>query len=340
MKKIFFSFFTTLLLIVVSSSTAFAGGGPVSLHAFPLRPFDQTKTFILQADTYASESCDQIKPTFTFAESIDGDSITPFTPPDDGTYLIRHYNTGYPSFVWKEICTTYAQAKSGQSIQRVIKVSVVVNGKTQERTTPVAFGNDSISQQLQNFGRMNDYDNTPWIDVINEKYIGNDKREVNLQWQKISWAAKYFLLAYVVKNDGTISSPSELTTTENTKTTVTLPTSADYKIIIRACKADDPCSSAGSYDGLLLSKMYNTNQQPQATPTTAVNKTTPAPSTILEQPTIAIPTSPEDKKIEELNKKVAELEGKLEKSQQKQNALEQTLNNLLSWIKSRFWFFK
>lgn len=335
MIKLFITFFTVLLLL--SPQAAFAGGGPVSLSAFPLRPFDQTKIFILQADVYTNQPCNQIQPTFSFAENIDGDSITPFTSRNDPTYITRHYNTGYPDFVWKEICTTYAQAKSGQPIQRVIKVSVAVNGKTEERTTPVAFGDDYLSKQLQSFGRVNDYDNTPQPDIISEKYIGNDKREVNIQWQKISWAEKYFLMAYVVKNDGTISSPFEVITTENTIAIVTLPASIDLKLVMNACRASDPCTNIKDETySHLLSRMYNINQ-PNVVPTTVITKTTPTITT--EQP-IVIPTATEDKKIEELNQKVAELEGQLQKSQKKQNVLEQRINDLVTFIKRLFPFFK
>lgn len=328
------------LIFSLFPTKALAGGGPVGLSAFPLRPFDETKTFILRAEIYTQESCNAIKPSFAFDDNFDGDSITPFTPPNDGTYITRHYNTGQPNFIWKEICDFYVQAKSGVAKQRMANVTALVNGKSQHVAVMVAYGDDAFSKQLQSFGRVNDYDNTPWIDVISEKYIGNDKREVNLQWQKISWATKYFLLAYVVKDDGTISTPFELTTTEDTKATVTLSASIGYRLIIRPCKADDPCDSAGSYDGFNLDKMYNINQNRPAMPTTPVHKITTAPTTVEENQNPIISTTAENKKIEELNQKVASLEGKLVESQKKQNALEKTLNNLISWIRSHFPFFR
>lgn len=42
----------------------------------------------------------------------------------------------------------------------------------------------------------------------------------------------------------------------------------------------------------------------------------------------------------ELEKKVADLQAKLEESQQKQSALENRLENLINWIKSIFPLFK
>lgn len=63
---------------------------------------------------------------------------------------------------------------------------------------------------------------------------------------------------------------------------------------------------------------------------------------ITTKPIESISSAPSENnsQVEELNKKVASLEGKLAESEKKQSALEQTLNNLLSWIKSRFWFFR
>src|SRR5437773_2434992 len=115
------------------TSPAFAGGGPVAMYAFSLRPFDQTKTFIIEAETTAYQSCDQIHPTFAFKDGVDGDSLTPFTPPSDGTYITPHFNTGQPNFIWKELCITYVQAKSGVAKQRTITVNLVADGVPQER---------------------------------------------------------------------------------------------------------------------------------------------------------------------------------------------------------------
>lgn len=52
------------------------------------------------------------------------------------------------------------------------------------------------------------------------------------------------------------------------------------------------------------------------------------------------PSITPDKQVEELNQKVASLEGKLIESQKKQSVLEQTVNSLVSWIKNHIPFFK
>lgn len=342
MLRIFFALFTALLLILTVPSSAFAGGGPVSLFSFSLRPFDQTQTFILQADTYANESCNAIKPTFSFKDPVDGDSITPFAPPDDGTYITRHYFvTHYPTITWKEICTTYVQAKSGVAKQRTAVVTVSINGKIEVRETPVSFGDDYISKQLQNFGRVNDYDNTPQPDVISEKYLGGSKREVNLHWQKISWAAKYSIFAREANlKDGTTQSDILLTTTPDTQTTINLSSNLDFYISAVACKTDDPCTT-NKQDGysFLLPKMQNTTNTSNDSIPQEIKITPPVSIGVAQPSIIPQPTSADQKIIEDLNQKVASLEAKVTESEKKQNALEATVNNLLSWIRSHFPFF-
>lgn len=322
--------------LFVFSSTLNAGGGPVAIYAFPLRPFDQTKTFIIQVEVWTEERCEEIKPVVAFKESIDGDSIALFTPPDDGTYITFHYNTGQPNFVWKEVCDIYVQAKSGAAIQRVVTASVVVNGKKEERSYSVSFGDDPYSKQLQSFGRINDYDNIPRLDVVGEKYIGDSKREVQLHWQKIAWATKYSIFTKQVTIEGKpLESPYLLTTTEDTKATVTIPAFNQQFVGIIACKDADPCtSSRENMPELWLDQLRTLNKSPEEskiiTPMPQLTITTAPPKQFITPS----PTKSEDEKtIEELNKKVASLESTFKESQRKQNFLEQRLNDLIGLLK-------
>ncbi|MBI3485891.1 hypothetical protein HY025_02995 [Candidatus Daviesbacteria bacterium] len=333
LKVLTVSFLT--LGVLSFPALTFAGGGPMSLYAFPLRPFDQTKTFILQADITTTEPCDQIKPVFKFKDSVDGDSITPFTPPSDGTYFTRHYNTGQPDFIWREVCTTYVQAKSAAAKQRTAVVAAIVNGSEVDRETLVSFGDDPFSKQLQNFGRTNDYNNTPSVDVISEKYLGGVKREVNLQWQKISWATKYAVFAReIIDGSAMVEPTTPLTTTSETKATINLAAFSDFYISVVACKTDDPCSfKKDSMYESFLSRIRNVQQ--------ASNPVKVSTSISQIQPVIAQASPNQDsKKLDELNKKVSDLENQLNESKKRQSFLEEKVNYLTSWIKSIFPFFK
>jgi hypothetical protein len=326
MKKLLF--LPILALFLFLSPIAFAGGGPVSLTAFPLRPFADTKSFILQTDIYATQPCSELHPQVTFEDTISGDSITSFVPPEDGTYLTRHYNTGQPHFQWKEICTFYHKATSGEQRQRIAVVSVTVDGTNEKRTTPVSFGNDSISQDLQSYGRMNDYDNTPQVDVITEKSLNQYKREFSLQWQKIPWAARYTVFAKQIQDDGTIIPIGAFETTSDTKTDLILPKESTFYISVHACKEDDSCNEQpeNSYDYLI------DKSRGQGKTTTGSKKTVLLPSVVAPSTS----TSNNNDKVEALHKKVAELEGKLEESNKKQTVLEEKLSQLLNFIRSLF----
>lgn len=336
------------LLLLSAVNAAFAGGGPVAVYAFALRPFDQTKTFIIQSDVYTSEPCDQIKSSFAFKDKGEGDSITPFSPPDDNTYLKRHYYTGQPDFTWKEICTSYAQAKSGQIKQRTVIVTAVVNGNTEERDLAVSFGNDYLSKQLQSYGRINDYDNTPHLDVIRETFINSEKREVEIQWQKIAWATQYTVFgAKIDEVSGKPESYVYLASTSYPRLAIIIEPSASYYLNVIACKADDPCATwkENTMNGpLFLDKMrsFDKQQENEASFTIAQEvEITPFITPIEEIPYI-IPKSSldEEQKIEALNKKVAELENKLNESKKKQSFLEQRLSDILSLLKRLLPFLK
>lgn len=330
-------FLVSLLAFLFLATPVLAGGGPVALYAFPLRPFDQTKTYIVQSDIYTDEPCANLKPTFTFKENIAGDSITPFTPPNDGTYLTRHYNSGYPDFNWKEVCTTYVQAKSGSPIQRVVSVSVEVKGKLESRDTPLAFGNDAYSRQIQGFGRVNDHENTPHVDVLGDNYLDVSKRSVMLQWQKISWAEKYSVFAREVSQDGSGPGFSRLTTTQEEKATVTLSPSKTYYLSVLACRSNEVCDHLGESPYQMYLDIMRSRTSSSPIPVTP--NITPVVS-VTEPIVSLVPTNTVDeKKLDELNQKVKALENQLEQSNKKQLETESRLNMLINWLKSIFPFF-
>lgn len=352
MFKFFAYFFSFLLLsLVFPFQTALAGGGPVSLHAFALKPFDQTHTFIVEAETYTSDSdCSSITYSVGLAETVVGDSVTPFTPPDDGTYLQRHFTDGNGIKTWlSSLCTTYTKVISGEKRQRTFTATITIHGTPFRRETKLSFGDDEISRQIQSAGRYNDYDNTPMPDVYDQTYLENDKREIKLQWNKITWATKYAIFSGEVQKNDTDPAPVFITTTENTKITVPLPAFFTLKISVTACKADDPCNTIvdNKYGYFWLNKMTSASisNQPVTIVTTQTAKLRPVsivPSQALSpnNEIISAPSIPDDKRVEELNKKVANLEAKLNESQKQQSFLEKRVNNLLALIKRFFPFVK
>lgn len=128
-----------------------------------------------------------------------------------------------------------------------------------------------------------------------------------------------------------------MATTEDTKATINLASGLEFYLSVTACKSGEPCTTMkdNSYE-VLLTKMRGTGSS---------NSTSPEAQPILVQPVPAGEGEPqqtfpvEESSVEELNKKVSELEQKLEESQTRQNFLEERINQLMSFIKSIFPFF-
>lgn len=315
--------FVLLLLTVFFfsiSPKAFAGGGPVSLEAFPLKPFSENQKFIVAANINTRSSCDALSVNFSFQDSASGDEITPFTPPNDGTYLKRHYYTGSD---WQELCTKYVQVSSGEKRQRKIVAKTAVDGENYTRDYPLNFGEDEYSRQTQSFDR---YNNQPQVDVTYEKYLGGPKREVGLQWNKVEGAAKYSVFMRYGEGTTPYDLPP-LTITTDTKTVINLNAFEDFYLSVNACKEDNPCtkSQQNPWEYLLPRMRGNSNDNAQIISELPTPQLIPIPPTEL---------NPNDDKLNDLNKKVAELEKKLQASEKKQNILEQKFNELLKFLRN------
>jgi hypothetical protein len=325
MKKLLFLPFLALFFFL--SPVSFAGGGPLGIDdVAPLKPFEQTKAFIVGVSIY-TPNCDSIEVKGNLENTIDGDSVSTFTPPSDGTYIERHYFSGTPLNTWVKICKKYFKVTSATPQQRIFVAQAVVDGETAKATTPVSFGTDEYSMQLQMMERH--YGITE-LDVISEKSLGGGKREVTVQWNKVPGVEKYAVYAREITTNeqqsevGPFGQP--LIITENNKATVHIASDLDFYLSSVAC-TNSACTPPQNPYETLVSRL-----QPGAGTSTIhpeeVAKTLPA---------VITPAANLDKDtMEKLNKKVAELENKLQKSEQKQNVLEEKLSQLMSFIKSLF----
>lgn len=337
MGKQIFALFIGLISFLTLSTEVLAGGGPVTLTVFPLKPFYQTQTYIGQADIYSLNSCNDLTAKFSLKDSVNDDEVSPFNPPDDSTYSERHYFSGQPDFIWKKVCTFYSKVKSGEKRQRTLIVEVSINGNLEKREIPVSFGDDPISTQLQDFDR---YNNAPQVDVVNETYLGGPKRAVELQWNKVEKAARY---AIFLRQAGMEGPPTQaLTTTTDTKITINFAAFLPFYIGVNSCSENETCQTVkpNTWE-VFIDKMHTSNiSQPMSTPPSQSIITPsvgPINGPVLGEPVMR--DAPDQQaKVDALNKKVAELESKLNQSQTKQNVLEQRLNAFINLLRRIFPF--
>ncbi len=316
-----------IFLFFAAGTPVFAGGGPFGLEAFVLKPFDQTKAFIVAARLYI-DNCDNAKISVKLEDQKNGDSITSFTPPADGSYIERHFFTGNPENTWKKICMQYFQVKSSEERQRTVIATATSNGKTYTADYQLAFGNDAYSKEIQGFDR---YNNQPQSDVVSEKYLGGPKREVNVQWNTVEDARKYGVFARELRENGDLVDLPVLLITEGNKGTINLSSELEFYLSAQVCQ-DDACTKGDNPYEVILSKMRTGGKMDSSETNTVIT-----PKAIPDEGNV---TMKDEKRIEELNKKVSDLEGKLEKSQKQQNLLEQKLNDILQLLRSLFPFLR
>ncbi|MDO8599801.1 MAG: hypothetical protein Q7R44_00105, partial [bacterium] len=114
-------------------------------------------------------------------------------------------------------------------------------------------------------------------------------------------------------------------------TTLSLKGNEDYYVKAQGCI--DKIGNCTDSSELFLPRIKEQNAgTTNSAPSTS--KITPTQSTTV------INTNSSDKKVEELNNKVTDLEKKLEESKQKQSYLEQRVTDLVNFIKHLFPFFK
>lgn len=336
----FLSLFFALFLF---ARPALAGGGPIALHADPIPPLNQSRSFIVSAVISTKESCSNFNPTFKFTDSANGDTITPYTPPDNGRYIERHYYDGG----WFPFCTTYVRATSEEKRERRISVNVVVNGRMEQREIPLNFALDTPDYRGQRAE----------VDIKGEKYLGGIKREVYLHWNRVPGTAKYSVFIKEPSDEAKAGRP-EVTTADNSATIIVnafLP----FWISVNNCTETEPCTEEKPYTyGRLLDKLRNVQPPkevsysestsaisysiPTAPPVVDVTIEPPSQGVFLTTPLvsnqIAEPTTPAQ--VEELNQKILDLQKKLENSEKKQSYLEQRLETLMVFLKDLFPFFK
>lgn len=156
-----------------------------------------------------------------------------------------------------------------------------------------------------------------YIKVGTQKYLGGPKRQVTLSWNKVEDAVKYNVYARLADMN---EYGSAIEGTGSLSTQVGINAFLDYYIKV------DACNSAGCISS---SEVFVPRMKKEE------GGTIVAPSS-----SIVIPSSTNSSNTEELNKKIENLQNQLDQSKKTQSVLEQRVNDLLSFIKKLFPFFR
>ncbi len=301
-----------LLVSLIFVSPVFAGGGLISFESSPalVRPGEQ---YVVRPKVYSDNNgnlCKSCPIIIKFENTQTGDVINQSDSKTD------------------ENGTMYAKVISQQSGERIIYAEVTMPGGTSYQSSRYVLYYEAKAEPIGSIV----------VRVDGQRILGGDVRQVSLSWNSIP-EAYYLVFVRPVNN----SYGAALAQTNNLNATVTINTSPNYYVKVSACNSYGRCiessevlvpelKAATTPVPVVSSNTYNTK--------VTTSETTKAKSFTSPIQVVAPTASSSDKKVEELNTKIDNLQGQLEESKMKQNALESKINELVSWIKSLFPFFK
>lgn len=273
--------------------------------------------------------CKDTEVTFKFKEPKDGDLIT--TEGIGATYI------GKENGSLGDHCQTYAKFASKVNAERYVTVEVKNNGSVWHSPPIIKVHFDgqyhpdnhygeyaytsyfSNTYSTPNSGSESKPTGTITLKKISEKHIMGVKRLLELGWNSVPGAVKYNLYA---RTADTRNYGAALDGTGSLSTQIGLNAYLDFYAKVDACN---------SYGCISSPEIF----------IPAIKKEDVLPSSKPAETTTSHPDSAGDsKEVEELNKKVENLQNQLDQSKKTQNALEQRINELVSFIKRLFTFFK
>lgn len=306
-----------LLASLVFVSPVLASGGPVEFTVDPNQALNPGEQYIVHAQVYANG------PYPTYCKNCFVKLA--LQSPQDGDYIVQNDNvTNDDGRIYAKVIskvpgnrTIYVSELRNTDGTRIIANSTVVLNYTGEflLPSPTPSPTPSPSSQPQ---PIIPPEGSIYVKVGTQRYVEGPKRYVYLSWNKVEGAVKYNVYVRLsdIKEYG-----GALVGTGSLSTEVGINAFLDYYVKV------DACNTAGCISS---SEVFVPRMKKEEGGVIVV----PPPSTVITTP------SPNNSNIEELNKKVENLQSQLEESKQKQNFLESRLNQLISWIKSIFPFFR
>lgn len=307
-----------MLASLVFVSPVLAGGGPVEFTVDPDQALNPGEQYIVHALVYADGSY----PTYCKNCFIK----LALQNPQDGDYIAQNSDaTNDEGRIYAKVIskvsgnrTIYVSELRNADGTRITANSTVVLKYTGEFTPPP---NPTPSPAPQPLPEGEFY-----VKIGVQRYTDGPKRYVYLSWSQVQNAVKYNVYARLsdIKEYG-----GALVGTGSLSTEIGINAFLDYYAKV------DACNSAGCISS---TEVFVPRMKKEEGGAIVV----PSPSTVTTVPTAPSikPSISNNSNIDELNKKVENLQNQLEESKQRQGFLETRLNQLVSWIKSIFPFFK
>lgn len=329
----------------------------LSLFLFAAKSLAGGQLVSLDADSYGSTNSDgtygRIMRVVSQAFPCEGTEVTfKFVDPKDGDYVMT--SSGNATFVFTKDRQPYYQdgesvcgttAKMGSKVLGERNVTVTVkNGNSVWADPPVIKVDFDGQYHSDNFYNGYSYSSsqdhlsyrlthpqttpnpTPYpaptgtltVNVLSQQIIQPNNRTVLLKWSALEGGSIFYdIYGKSTKDAGW---QRLLSDQGGPSATVTIKANEDYSIKVQGCiRKVGNCVNSNE---LLLTKIHKQEGK-----------------VVIPQVT-SIAANTDNQQVEELNKKVGELEGKLAESQKRQNALELAFNNLVSWLKTHIPFFK
>lgn len=330
MLKNIFAFFVFTLLAIIYTQPVFAGGMMVSVYADPDGGTNNNGLYLRVIRVYLNPTIPCKGTTLTFHLS----------PPQDGDYITTGSGTStytMPEDRGDNGCHTYA--KMGSMIKGVRQVSVDAhNGST--RYTGMAINVDFDGEYHEDSQTYRSSITDPFAGItsnqpsqsiptptnvrISQIEITADPgiKKVHIFWDPIPEITSYTV--YKAAGGQYIYQASVNTNLYE----MNISTSSVFYVAIAAKK--DGVEGAKSQIITIDLAKDNISDNPK-------NGTV-----ITGKPIESVSSAPANNnlQVDELNQKVASLEGKLAESEKQQNVLQQRLSDLITFIKSLFPFFK
>jgi len=318
------TFFLPLISLLLFATPVLAGGGPIYISAgSTLSSWDNPSSprqIVAKVHLHPDVLCVGTKITFKYEDQKDGDAVS--TGSGESSYVIQEVGARWLNGKSVYDCGTYAKYTSKNKELKIAIISVAIpKGETYERKIALNFqSNDPIISSDETLPWDGDGRDLSAPQIYLKYDLGelayNNKQTISLQWNLLPGISEYKVFITRSKDE-----PRGQGVDINTNSyTVGVDRSLENYISVGICKSPGACF----YSNVI-----------------ALPKTLPVISEANEQTTVSS-TAPASSgaKTEELNQKIENLQKQLQESQKRQASLEQTVNNLLKWIRSVLPFFK